>query len=47
MTSLYLYPDKEKFSTDQKKSQKILDAKIADTLSKLKSSEMLFTDLFD
>ncbi|HEM5089451.1 TPA: site-specific integrase [Streptococcus suis] len=31
----------------RKEAQKILDAKIADTLSKLKSSEMLFTDLFD
>ncbi|HEL9629836.1 TPA: site-specific integrase [Streptococcus suis] len=30
-----------------KEAQKILDAKIADTLSKLKSSEMQFTDLFD
>ena len=31
----------------RKEAQKILDAKIADILSKLKSSEMLFTDLFD
>ncbi|MGQ7672344.1 tyrosine-type recombinase/integrase [Streptococcus suis] len=31
----------------RKEAQKILDAKIADTLSMLKSSEMLFTDLFD
>ncbi|HFU3724276.1 TPA: tyrosine-type recombinase/integrase [Streptococcus suis] len=31
----------------RKEAQKILDAKIADTLSKLKSSEMLFTNLFD
>ncbi|HFI0019604.1 TPA: tyrosine-type recombinase/integrase [Streptococcus suis] len=31
----------------RKEAQKILDTKIADTLSKLKSSEMLFTDLFD
>ncbi|HEL2055582.1 TPA: site-specific integrase [Streptococcus suis] len=31
----------------RKEDQKILDAKIADILSKLKSSEMLFTDLFD
>ena len=31
----------------RKQAQKILDAKIADILSKLKSSEMLFTDLFD
>ncbi|HFI0052536.1 TPA: tyrosine-type recombinase/integrase [Streptococcus suis] len=30
-----------------KEAQKILDAKIADILSKLKSSEMLFTNLFD
>ena len=34
-------------SRAQKQAQKILDAKIADILSKLKSSEMLFTDLFD
>ncbi|HFI0392563.1 TPA: tyrosine-type recombinase/integrase [Streptococcus suis] len=31
----------------RKEAQKILDAKIADIISKLKSSEMLFTDLFD
>ncbi|HEM6035440.1 TPA: site-specific integrase [Streptococcus suis] len=31
----------------RKEAQKILDTKIADILSKLKSSEMLFTDLFD
>ena len=31
----------------RKEAQKILDAKRADILSKLKSSEMLFTDLFD
>ncbi|HFI0375261.1 TPA: tyrosine-type recombinase/integrase [Streptococcus suis] len=31
----------------RKEAQKILDAKIANILSKLKSSEMLFTDLFD
>lgn len=31
----------------RKEAQKILDAKIADILSKLKSSEMIFTDLFD
>ncbi|HFI0686569.1 TPA: tyrosine-type recombinase/integrase, partial [Streptococcus suis] len=31
----------------RKEAQKILDAKMADILSKLKSSEMLFTDLFD
>ena len=31
----------------RKEAQKILDAKIADILSKLKASEMLFTDLFD
>ncbi|EHC02605.1 integrase [Streptococcus suis R61] len=31
----------------RKEAQKILDAKIVDILSKLKSSEMLFTDLFD
>ncbi|MGU7950269.1 tyrosine-type recombinase/integrase [Streptococcus suis] len=31
----------------RKEAQKILDAKIADILNKLKSSEMLFTDLFD
>ncbi|HFI0931453.1 TPA: tyrosine-type recombinase/integrase [Streptococcus suis] len=31
----------------RKEAQIILDAKIADILSKLKSSEMLFTDLFD
>ena len=31
----------------RKEAQKILDAKITDILSKLKSSEMLFTDLFD
>ncbi|HEM3617710.1 TPA: site-specific integrase [Streptococcus suis] len=31
----------------RKEAQKILDAKIADTLSKLKSSEMLFKNLFD
>ncbi|HEM4130005.1 TPA: site-specific integrase [Streptococcus suis] len=31
----------------RKEAQKILDAKIADILSKLKSSEMLFTDFFD
>ena len=31
----------------RKEAQKILDAKTADILSKLKSSEMLFTDLFD
>ncbi|HEM3620852.1 TPA: site-specific integrase [Streptococcus suis] len=31
----------------RKEAQKILDTKIADTLSKLKSSEMLFTNLFD
>ena len=31
----------------RKEAQKILDAKIADILSKLKASEVLFTDLFD
>ncbi|HEM3705166.1 TPA: site-specific integrase [Streptococcus suis] len=31
----------------RKEAQKILDAKIADILSKLQASEMLFTDLFD
>ncbi|HEM3454701.1 site-specific integrase [Streptococcus suis] len=31
----------------RKEAQKILDAKITDIISKLKSSEMLFTDLFD
>lgn len=31
----------------RKEAQKILDAKIADILSRLESSEMLFTDLFD
>ncbi|EHI68631.1 tyrosine-type recombinase/integrase [Streptococcus ictaluri] len=31
----------------RKEAQKILDAKIADILFKLQSSEMLFTDLFD
>ncbi|HEM6302805.1 TPA: site-specific integrase [Streptococcus suis] len=45
--SPYLDPDKENTPRIRKEAQKILDAKIADTLSKLKSSEMLFTDLFD
>ena len=44
---LFLILTEYNSSRAQKQAQKILDAKIADILSKLKSSEMLFTDLFD